>query len=176
MKRRPRYYLLAILIGFGACTGIKPAASGGKAGKLYESFYRPDGATQYYIKPLTFSDDAHTAEVDFVYRSNFSADSLVTCNFSVTYPAIGAKLMSASFSTEDTYPLLALKKIYDERKGEELYVRYTSKMKYGAFREVIVHSQRQLSLKTERKTLELSASSKTQKRLGAVQQQLFFDR
>ncbi|WKN44055.1 hypothetical protein [Tunicatimonas pelagia] len=175
MKKISFSVVVILLIGLSGCMGVRPASSGGRAGKLYESFLREGGVMQYYIKPLTFSSSQEKAEVDFVYRSNFSPDSLVTCNFSLLLPDTFRDLTAteAGFQTEEVVSLEEVQKLYADSGKSKYHVRYSAKMRYEEFLKLLTAKDVSFQFKAKEHSTNMSAPTKTERHIADLYQQLF---
>jgi len=74
---------LGFLLILSACLSIKPGAV--KAGKkLYETFFVGEEGTQYFIKPLIFTNNTKerlTLDITFRYKNQFKDSALVNISF-----------------------------------------------------------------------------------------------
>lgn len=113
--------------------------SSGNPGKLYEVFYIKNGVTQYFVKPLKGKGEDLKYTTDFTLRNDLKLDGDIVCNFSLFSKKPIKKIESAVFKSDGkSIPLHSLEKIFIEKvKKEQYHLRYTSKMTFRDFSQLV---------------------------------------
>lgn len=113
----------AILLSNLSCAGIKPGSKS-KAGKYFETFYIGDGKNQYFIKPIEFEEENHSAKIDFTIRDFEYKEKGGTANFSVFSNSIISKIDSVQINTEsDTITIINLQRMFFEKYKSGYQIR-----------------------------------------------------
>lgn len=122
----PFFAFLALLIS--SCMGVK--VGGVKSGsKLFETFFVGDQGTQYFIKPLSFTNAEHeTAKLDITFRYKNEIKDSATINVSFFHQEMFKNADSLVLKNEVLSVQLApMTHLFCERKGKAYHCRYSTR-------------------------------------------------
>lgn len=134
----------------------------------------PGGQMQYFVLPLEFKSEEEQVRIDFTFRSGFTADSLVTANFSVytdkSFSDVKQVILHhANGETE----LINVNKLFSEPFGNSIQSRYTSKLYFSDFLPFLSHpEQSTIEIAKDDNSFIVHATRKTQKKLSQLKSQV----
>lgn len=116
----------SLIVLFTNCATLKPKGASKTGKKLFETFYLGEQGTQYFIKPIGFSNDIEKLKLDFTLREN---DAMATVNFSL----IGNIPIDSvdSFVIENSKEKLIVRQsklLYKEREKDFFESRFSAKV------------------------------------------------
>lgn len=131
-KRTPGYFVISLVIlgvvtlfSFNACSGLKRSGS-----RLYESFYVGEKGTQYFIKPITFSNqDSENLRMDYTFRftNTINASDTATINFTLRSNQLIREMDSLCIQTEtNQLTIRNTKRLFMERENNQFISRFSS--------------------------------------------------
>ncbi len=129
LKKLNRLLVIALIFLVVSC-GVGPKSNSnsqlsGVSEKFYTSFYKEEGSTVYYIKPIDFESDKEELIADITFMQNSNGIENVIINFSV--------FTQDKISTSEIYSLKInetiiedFKILYNEPKSSKLFeMRYS---------------------------------------------------
>jgi hypothetical protein len=117
---------LILAFAFTACMGVKPQGTRATS-RHFESFYLGEGISQYFIKPMKFTQDKNTLLVDFTIRQDNYLSEGGTMNFSLKTPELFDKVDSLFISTS-TAKIYAenLERLFLQKDSKNYHIRTSS--------------------------------------------------
>ena len=163
--------LITILV---SCASIKPA--GVKTGqKLFETFFVGDAGTQYFIKPLTFSNTTKEElkfDITFIYKNKI--DDSATVNISY----MGNQLLKSADSLKigsefNTVIIKELKYMFSERSKKMYNCRFSAKVNLADVIKLFANDKWNINLYKNGEFIMFSAPKSTKKKIDKLNYQIF---
>ena len=157
-----------------SCGVLKPQSSG-TSGKYFETFFTGESGTQYFIKPLSFSNpEKSQLEMDFTFRvRNIGHDSAIV-NFTISHPAQVRQCDSLLISNPQfgatTSPFLLL---FSSRSKDLIKSRFRGKIPLSALKTLFENPNWTLFVYSPQGSFQFKPSSKTSKRIESVHYSVF---
>jgi len=169
MKIRSLGYLVILIGLLIGCRAIKP--SGIKSGKnLYETFYIGNGGTQYFIKPLYYQGQNSTLTIDYTFRYPDTTSNDVVINFSIISDSVlrnVQELKVGNTIVQDIKPL------YNETSNKQFLSRFTGWAPLKSLKNYVTQHNHSVTIKQNKSKITFTPSSKTEKTLQKLSQNLF---
>ncbi len=136
------YFIGMISLLYTSCSSAKHA--GGKSGKhLYESFYVGEAGTQYFIKPLAFTNKAsEESKLDFTFRHKDAVKDSAVVN--MTFHTIQNLKTVDSIIIKNmvfTSTIYTVRYMYAERNKDKYNCRFTAKAPLADVKKLFGNSQ-----------------------------------
>jgi hypothetical protein len=169
------FIFLSIIIFFTGCLSIKPG--GVKSGKnLFETFYVGEDGTQYFIKPLGFSnvDQEEELFVDFTFRYKNEVRDSVIGNFTLQSSEILKNIDSISFSNAKTKILSnKVRLLFNERKKDDFNSRFTTKVLLSEFITLFDNNEWAIIVYKNNSSSTFLPTRKTKQAIEKLQEKVF---
>ena len=174
-KKIKPFIVLIFIISLSGCISIKPAAE--KSGKsLFETFYVGEEGTQYFIKPLTFTNYSNEEKlnIDFTFRYKNEVKDSVTVNFSLLSSNIFKSIDSFSFSnTTNKIISKNIKLLFNEKKNKLFKSRFSTKISLIEFNKMFVSNEWKITIFSPEFSSTYIADKKTKKRINKLRDNVF---
>jgi hypothetical protein len=174
MKPFSTINIIVIIAVFSACMSVKPGISG-SSGRLYETFFVGEAGTQYFIKPITFTNQSkETIEMDFTFRfrdeikdSAIVNSSIISNNLLRTVDSITINNKSTQFTMHNVNRLMM------ERKKKKYESRFSSKMELSQIKELFAQTGWEITIFSESQAFTFNPPSKTSRTIQNLNHNIF---
>lgn len=162
--------LILISLIFNGCFSIKPTTT--KSGKNYfETFYVGTEGTQYFIKPILFSDEKSNEDliIDFTFRyKNEIKDSSIV-NLSIKSPTIYKSIDSLKISNK----VVVLKSnkielLFNEKNKTGFTSRYSTKFSLNELKEIFNNDVWEITIYNQNQHTKFKPQRKTIRAINTV--------
>jgi hypothetical protein len=169
-----RGFVLGFLIILSSCLSIKPGSV--KSGKkLYETFFIGEAGTQYFIKPLTFSNNLNEElklDITFRYRNEIKDTAIINISF------LGKEIFKNADSLEINNEAIAIiikemKYMFCERNKEIFNCRFSAKVKLLDVEKLFDSSKWNLILYKNGDFSEYLTPKTTEKKIDKLNYEIF---
>jgi hypothetical protein len=172
---RPLTTFLIILI-LNSCISFKPNAN--KSAKtLFTTFYLGENGTQYFIKPLSLTNNANESIIlDFTFRDQVqNTDSLsVNINSSLITNTIVTKIDSMTIHCiSHHFTLHSPQLLYKEKKDNKYLLRTQVKTSFKNVSELFGEINWQIQVHSGKTQMNFSATKKTNKSVPLLYTSIF---
>lgn len=172
---KPSVVVVLGLLVLTGCTSIK--VGGVKSGKnLFETFYVGEDGTQYFIKPLFFSntENKDVMDMDFTFRYKNEVKDSVIVNFAIRSEKIIKQidrltLSNATQSIESNDVEL----LFNEKRKNEFYSRFSTKITMVEFNQMFENFDWKTVVVTDGASQTFEAEKKTKKSLSKLADKVF---
>ena len=122
------FIVLVFIVSLSGCASLKQANMK-SSNNLFETFYVGEDGTQYFIKPLVFSNPQNKEKlhVDFTFRYKNEVKDSVTVNLSLLSLDIVKRIDSLSFSNT-THKVISknIKLLFNEKRNKLFHSRFST--------------------------------------------------
>lgn len=137
MKKSSFIILLVIASLLYGC-GLRTSGSGGRIKKYAESYYRGDGKTLFFIKPITFKGDKNKLKADFTFNKGDSTKEYVIVNIDIYgTPPFNLSDSISFFFGENSFTDDGIKLIFNENLSRKPFSRQSTKLPVEDFKAFI---------------------------------------
>lgn len=169
------FLVVGLLLVLTGCTSIK--VGGVKSGKnLFETFYVGDDGTQYFIKPLGFSNPENKDELamDFTFRYKNEVKDSVIVNFAIQSEKIIKEIDQITLSNAtQTIASNKVELLYNEKKKKDFYSRFSTKISMVEFNRMFENFDWKTTVVTNGTSQTFEAEKKTKKSLSKLADKVF---
>ncbi|MFW5804637.1 MAG: hypothetical protein ACOCWG_05350 [bacterium] len=160
-----------ILIG---CAPVKSSPSG-SVKKFYETFYVGKEGIQYFIKPISFTNDqGHELLMDITFRHKKQVKDSAVINISLLTSEVFKNLDSVVFTNSiQRINIKEIELLFNESKGKLFVSRFTMKPLVAEVNKLFNKSSWTILIYQDKKKLTYSSSKKTRKIIQKLDNTLF---
>lgn len=167
-----------VVLGFLVLTGCTSIKVGGvKSGKnLFETFYVGEDGTQYFIKPLAFSNSENKDELamDFTFRYKNEVKDSVIVNFAIQSEKIIKEIDQLTISnTTQNIESNKVELLFNEKKKNDFYSRFSTKVSMIEFNRMFENYDWKTVVVTNGSSQTFEAEKKTKKSLSKLADKVF---
>lgn len=164
--------VVGIALLFLSSCMMKPMGGGGRISKYAQSYFKGEGKTLYYIKPVPLKHNKELLEADFTFNKGDTAIKSVFINLSMhgNPPFSKADSAQISFGT-NAYTAKNVKLIYNENVKRKKYSRQSIDMPNEYFELLLKEKTFYITLYTNAQAKKYSSGKqwrKTHEKLYAM--------
>jgi hypothetical protein len=167
--------LSASLLLASSCFSVRSSGSR-SAKRLFTSYYYGEGSTQYFVKPISFSDSDEDFEliVDFTFRYKDNLDSIVTVNYTIAGNSLvdDVEMLKLVSGNEEVVMSEHLRLFKDKDKNG-LLSRYSTSMRLKDLNNLMDNEQWKWKLSSGKKTFVFVSNRKSRKKINSLRENLF---
>ncbi|MDD2636080.1 MAG: hypothetical protein PHW82_11340 [Bacteroidales bacterium] len=167
--------IVSMLIFFSGCISLKPGGAK-SAKKLFETFYVGEEGTQYFIKPLVFSNNQNKEKmlIDFTFRYKTEIKDSVTVNFSLLSPNIFKKIDSLSLSNSaNTIISQDFNLLFNKKEKKFFNSRFSAKISLIEFKDMFTKDDWTINVYQPNFSITYVSGNKTNKAIKTLQENIF---
>lgn len=168
------FFSLCILAILTSCMSVRPG--GAKSGKkLYETFFVGDEGTQYFIKPLAFTNERNEElKLDFTFRYRNEIKDSAAINASFISNDLIRNIDSLKITNEFVNIVFKdMTYLFSEKKKNAYNNRFSAKTDLLKVTKLFNSIDWEIWMYKNGKPTRYSAAKKTEKSLDKLSQQLF---
>ncbi|MBE9466763.1 MAG: hypothetical protein IMY72_00410 [Bacteroidetes bacterium] len=144
--------------------------------KLFETFYVGEDGTQYFIKPLIFSNSQNKEKllIDFTFRYKNEVKDSVVINFSLLSSNIFKNIDSLSFSNT-THKIMSknVNLMFNEKKNKLFNSRFSTKIPLINFDKMFINGDWNIIVYSRENSSTYYSEKKTKKAIKKLQDKIF---
>ena len=178
-KTAPEYFFkslvflgVIILLSLNACSGLKRSGS-----ILYESFYVGEKGTQYFIKPITFSNqNSENLRMDYTFRfrNNISTSDTATINFTLRSNQLIREVDSICIKTKtNQLTIRNTTSLFMERENDQFSSRFSSTCPTQFLPDLFHDSNWTISVYSKNHSTCMSSSRSAKRKIERLNHNLF---
>lgn len=157
------------------CFGVKPTTT--KSGKhLFETFYAGAEGTQYFIKPLLFSNqkpaEELAADITFRYKNEVRDSAII--NFSIKSPVIYKTIDSMKIANNDFHAVTSkITLLFNEKPAEVFVSRFTAKLPLHQVKQLFDNDGWEITIYSKALSNQYRPSKGSQKAIETLKDKVF---
>jgi hypothetical protein len=160
------------LLSLNACSGLKRSGS-----RLYESFYVGEKGTQYFIKPITFSNqNSENLRMDYTFRfrNNIGATDTATINFTLRSNLLIRDVDSLCIKTGTSQLTIRnAKRLFMERENNQFTSRFSSTCPAQLLPVLFNHNNWTISVYSENYSTSVTSDRPAKRKIERLNHNLF---
>lgn len=164
-----------LMLSLTSCMGFKSSASTSSGKNLYETFFVGNDGTQYFIKPLSFTDkdkNRLTLDLTFRYKNQIKDSCIVNASFFDN--AVHKSMDSVIVSNESVrVKLMDVKHLFSERSGNKVNSRFSTKGSLIEVSKLFENANWKATIYFETKQIDYFPPQQTKRKIDKLRYGIF---
>ena len=165
--------LILTLLTTSGCMGLK--TSGNKGGKTYyETFFVGEQGTQYFIKPISFTNENSQVKLDITFRYKDEIKDSATISFSILGKTVLKKINHFNISSgQNKIPLHKINLLFNEKRKDLITSRFSGKVLLKDLHELFKSTPWEVQVNSPTLNSKYTSSKKANKVISTLQENVF---